>query len=89
MEEDDDKRESLVFLCMEAFTHAVEAGPHQGSLWTQLGLLGLGEGDYKKAESCFRTSLQRDASLVAAWCDLGIALQVRGSRFQSLYGAGH
>lgn len=42
----------------------------------QLGLLCLAEGDYSKAEECFRTALQKSPTLVAAWGNLGITLQL-------------
>jgi len=80
----DEKRVELRSLALEAFSQALDTDPSDPVVWTQVGLLNLAEGDYKRAEMCFRNGIQRSPNILSAWCNLGVALQLGGSTNEAI-----
>ena len=48
-------------------------------MWTHLGSLAMSEGDYRKAQMCFRTALNKSTSILTVWVNLALALQLADS----------
>ncbi len=54
----------------------MESDNNDPVVWSQLGLFSLGEGDSKKAEVCSRTAIHKNRTILAAWVNLGLSMQV-------------
>ncbi len=59
---------------------ALEADRDDPVLFSQMGLFQLCESYPKKAESCFRTAIHKNRTILAAWVNLGLANQVGAAR---------
>jgi len=76
MAESEEAKAEFRSLAMEAFSQGVESDSNDPVVWSQLGLFSLAESDAKKGEVCFRTAIHKNRTILAAWVNLGLSMQL-------------
>jgi len=85
MTQDQGSKDEFKLLATEAFHQAIGLDENDATAMSQLGLLALADGEYKNAQHCFNSAIQKNQGFLALWVNLGLAQQLDGATEESMH----